>query len=277
VGGKLKIIILALVILLAASLFIIFNIHSEKLKLEYTYNKTKQRLTQENTQLSGRLNSALTDNRSLQDRLEVIQKELEHISSERDELKQRYELIKKENEKLLSASGSYQELVSYKNENQLLKEQVDNLQRDNLALKAELDGFRQEKLKLRQRIEEAKHILKEKALLAGYVKEQEARVIPDSRMWSVDLPPIVVSPQVLSDEGVSSPLEGEILNINKEHNFVVIDLGQRMGVSEGMVFEVSRNEKSLGKIEVIQLREEIAACDIIQADRPFKIGDMVKH
>jgi hypothetical protein len=50
-----------------------------------------------------------------------------------------------------------------------------------------------------------------------------------------------------------------------------------MGVQEGMVFDVFRSNKFLGKVEVIQLRERIAACDIIQADVLFKTGDIVRY
>ena len=70
---------------------------------------------------------------------------------------------------------------------------------------------------------------------------------------------------------------GKILNMNTDYAFVVIDLGQQMGVRKGMVFDVFRRNKFLGRIEVIQLRKKIAACDIVQADTLFKPGDTVRY
>lgn len=278
---KIKIIILVLVILLATSIFIVFSIQNSKLALLREYNYTKEKLTQENEQLANRLNSTLADSKRLKDRLEVIQGDLERISSERNQIQRKFELVNKERQELLEKIGSYaqlqRDLEFSKKENKSFKEEISSLREDNLILKADLSEFRKDKENVKQKIEEAKHILKGKALMAGYAKEQELDVTQEPELWSIDLPPIVVSPPAFSDKGLSFLLEGAILNVNREYNFIVVDLGQRMGVKEGMVFEVYRQKELLGKVEVIQLRQEIAACDIIQADSLFEIGDIVRY
>ncbi len=281
VEGKLKIIILVLVVLLATSLFLIFSIQSSKSALLREYNYTRQKLTQANKELTNKLSSILAENSSLQDRLRVIQEDLERASAERSQVQTRFELINKERAELLEKLKLYAQLQKdlelFKNENRALKEQIDVLEKNKFKLKSDLNGLRRDNEILKQKIEEAQRSLEEKTLMAGYGKEQEVDLTQESELWSVDLPPIVISPQLLADIDLPSSLEGGIINVNREYNFVVIDLGQGMGVREGMVFEVFRKGKFLGKVEVIQLREKIAACDIIQANIPFRVGDIVRY
>jgi archaellum component FlaC len=277
--GKLKTIILILVAFLAASLFIIFNIQSARLSLLREYTSTKQRLTQKNEQLANELNKALQESKNLKDRLGNIERDLERITSEKDEIQRRLELVSREREELLERLSSFQQLQEevklVKNENKSLRERLATLQDSE----AEIDNLRKENENLRQRIKEVKSLLKEKIVMAGYAKEQEPETTEVAKAsGSVDLPPIVVSSSSISPQ-VELPyaLEGKILNVNREHEFVVIDLGRNKGLKQNMVFEVLRDGEPIGEVKVIQIREEIAACDIIESLRPFELGDIVRY
>ena len=278
--GKLKFIILVLVILLAISLFVVFNIQNSKLALFREYNESKERLTQENEKFAKELKRTLTDNQSLQERIGVMQRDLERISSERDQLERSFRLVSKERMALLERIKSYgqlgKDLESFKKENKILKEKVNALGEDKLKLETDLDEFRQDNESLKQELKQAKLSLKEKAL-PRYVGKQEVDLREEYGVRSVDLPPIIVSSEASLGITPFSSLEGKILNVNREYNFVVINLGQHMGVKQGMVFEVFREYELLGKIEVVQVREEITACDIIQVDTPFETGDIVRY
>ena len=279
---KIQIIILFLVILLAVSLFVIFNVQSQKSALEVEYNQIRERLNRENEQLLGQMNSALEENKYLKERLEALHGDLESTSSQRDELQQRFKLVDVERKKLLEKLQNYaqlqKELETFKKENETLQDELSALGKRNSSLETELNKLQAANQSLKQEIEEAKHILKEKTLMAGYVKEQERnkRVEP-AGIWSIDLPPIVVSPQTEPDINSSSLLMGKILHVDTEYNFVVIDLGQETGIAKGMLFEVFRGDRFLGKLEVIQLRDAVAACDIIQANTPFRKGDTIRY
>jgi len=279
--GKLKIVILLLGIFLAISFSIVFVIQNSKLVLLREYNSTKQSLLQENQGLIEQLNGALQENRDLQDRLENIQRDLESISEERVMIQNRYELVNKEREDLLERLESYAQLRKgqefLENENKELKDELETLKKHKLTLEADLSKLRQDNEKLKQKIERAKYTLKEELFENQYAKLQGPKLTQRTKGWSVDLPPIVVSPQASSGNNASLPKEGSILNVSREYNFIVIDLGRHMGVKEGMVFEVFRQDKILGKVKTIQLRDEIAACDIIQADIPFRQGDIVRY
>ena len=270
---KLKIIILVLGVLLAVSLSIVFFIQSSKLALLREYTSEKQRLTQENEKLLSRLNAALAENQSLQDRLELIQADLETTTLAKNQIQEKYDLTNKEREDLLGKIESYAKLEKeqerLRNVNETLKNQIDTLGKHKLTLEDRLNKLKQDNENLRQEIEEAR-------LKAGYTRTGESKLTQRAKSReSIDLPPIVVSGQSYS--GITSPFtkQGNILSVNREYNFVVIDLGQDMGVRNGMVFKILRNNKVLGKVKVIRLRQKIAACDIIQFTTPFRTGDIV--
>ncbi|MFC1667459.1 hypothetical protein ACFL0P_06340 [Candidatus Omnitrophota bacterium] len=66
-------------------------------------------------------------------------------------------------------------------------------------------------------------------------------------------------------------LRGRIVTVNKEHGFVVVDLGKRDGIDIEDVFDVYRGDLQVGSIEVIQARERIAAADIKDTKERFDI------
>ena len=56
----------------------------------------------------------------------------------------------------------------------------------------------------------------------------------------------------------------------------MIDVGLDKGVKQGMTFKVLRNDGVIGEVKAIQIRKDISACDIIQANTALKPGDSVK-
>jgi len=104
-------------------------------------------------------------------------------------------------------------------------------------------------------------------------------VSEDKPKGSVELPAIVVRSLPPSEEKVkteSSSSIGKVLAVNPDSNFVVIDLGVSSGVKAGDTFNVYRDGKSIGLIEVIQTRGNISACDIKKKNTVLKIGDSIK-
>ncbi|MBN3038626.1 MAG: hypothetical protein JW869_04325 [Candidatus Omnitrophica bacterium] len=72
--------------------------------------------------------------------------------------------------------------------------------------------------------------------------------------------------------------EGRVITVNNKHEFVVINLGGDDGLEKGMSFDVYRNEMRIGKVEVIETRKNIAACDIKEArGTSIKINDTVRR
>jgi hypothetical protein len=71
-------------------------------------------------------------------------------------------------------------------------------------------------------------------------------------------------------------LEGKIITISGKHKFAVINLGRDNGVETGMEFDVYRGEENIGVIEVIEMRNNISACDVKEISvKKLKVGDVV--
>ncbi|MFH1857280.1 MAG: hypothetical protein ABH845_00020 [Candidatus Omnitrophota bacterium] len=71
----------------------------------------------------------------------------------------------------------------------------------------------------------------------------------------VDLGQIVVSAR--------PTLEGKILVVNDKFQFVVINLGQNADLGAGSLLNVYRGDQFIGRIQVEQIRENVAACKIL--------------
>ncbi|MBU1006640.1 MAG: hypothetical protein KKH08_03495 [Candidatus Omnitrophica bacterium] len=103
----------------------------------------------------------------------------------------------------------------------------------------------------------------------------------------VDLPPIVletgrhgtdrVSASSFDMMSNSSTLKGRVVTVNREHNFVVIDLGEQDGVGIGTMFNVYRKNILIAQLKTIQCRQRISACDIIDAKEEYyvEIDDII--
>jgi len=114
-------------------------------------------------------------------------------------------------------------------------------------------------------------------------KNVEARAEAYHTPQEVDLPPIVLErSSYTADTAIDitdspdwlnrpSGLRGNVVTINREHNFVVIDLGKYHGVETGDRFNIYRGEILIGTLEAIQCRDRIAACDITDIKDGFYI------
>lgn len=106
------------------------------------------------------------------------------------------------------------------------------------------------------------------ALQENAARPKEVRAEAYHSPEEVDLPPIVAQKTAklttpsMERVGENAELKGRIVTINKEHNFVVIDIGRQDGVGIGNKFNVYRGTAFLGSIEIIQARDRIAAADI---------------
>ena len=117
---------------------------------------------------------------------------------------------------------------------------------------------------LEDKIADAGNILKEKSMAFEELQDQLEQTIEGgkkiiaSESASVELPPIVVKPGA---PGLKE-LRGEIIAVNREEKFVVIDIGESSGLRPGVLLKIIRGDKEVGSAEVIETRKEISAADI---------------
>ena len=200
------------------------------------------------------------------------------------------------NEKL--AETLSEDLVREKRDKKSISDQLDNLRSENFELKSRLmtmgdkkvslEGklvdLQQEREVLAKRLSELDQVLQERVDSIIQVKNDlktaraETKDIQAKDSRVVQLQPIVVkAAEETTGQKSSSGSTGQVLAINDENNFVIIDMGEDAGVKMGQTFTVSRNSQKIAVVEVIQTRKEISAADIksVGSGSKIKIGDMV--
>lgn len=164
-------------------------------------------------------------------------------------------------------------------------------------MNSDLDQQRELRLDLEQRLNKAQDDLKnikaklttmesEKATLEAKVKEFEANA-------DVELGKIVVNPEPPADSNAPQAAgtdkkivevasttkvqEGKVLVLNKEYNFVVINLGSKDGVFMGDQFSIYEGSKYIGDVKVEKLQDSMSAAGFLSEDIKDKIkeGDKV--
>lgn len=173
-------------------------------------------------------------------------------------------------------------------ENNALKSRVsefEEIAKEYNSLLAEKDSMRARIARLENDVEsKGQEINKFKvAFQESAVKLQEMRAEAYHSPREVELPPIVAQKTAkltapsLERIGEKAGIEGRIVTVNKEHNFVVIDLGKQDGIGIGNKFNVYRGQAFLGSVEVIQARDRIAAADIkdLKEGMDIEINDTV--
>ena len=174
-------------------------------------------------------------------------------------------------------------------ENSTLKSRISELG----EIAKEYNSFLAEKENMKAKIASLQSDLEDKnqeinkfkvALQENAARSQETRAETYHSPEEVDLPPIraqkiakLTSPSLERVGETTAGLKGRIVTINKEHNFVVIDLGKQDGIDIGNRFNVYRGEMFLGSVEIIQARDRIAAADIkdIKEGMDIEINDTV--
>lgn len=72
-------------------------------------------------------------------------------------------------------------------------------------------------------------------------------------------------------------LKGKILLVNRQQQFVVINLGKNNGIRHGMIFDVYRNDQKIGSLRVVEVRNNLSAADIIRTSEDIiQKNDIVK-
>jgi chromosome segregation ATPase len=198
-----------------------------------------------------------------------------------------------------------EQLKSLSEEQRRLSNQLKTLSRQKNALQRRLENAQQEKDKLSQRISELDATLKDKlaelfdakqkleetnkalkgisktttkstaATTAVTAQSSTPSLQPQQQPAAVNLPPIVVHSAAVQKSFVG-PFLAKVLAVNEENNFVIIDSGQRQGLKAGDSLSVYRDKKKIATVEVIQVRKDVAACDIKQTVASIHVGDTVR-
>ena len=221
------------------------------------------------------LNKQLSDTKMKLAEFDRSNKELtikiDEVSKERDRVEKDME-IKERTMNIMS-----RDLVSEREARKIAMEELAKLRSENVGYKRELVMLNKEKVTLQgnvkdasdkrdtleQKISGVENVMKGKSLeLEELQKELTTTIKGDTGVTtrettSVELPPIVVK----SGSGPKG-LRGEVLAVNPEEKFIVVNLGEASGVGPGNQLKVLRKNKEIGSVEIIETRKDISAADI---------------
>ncbi len=219
------------------------------------------------------INSLRNEKQDLLRQLDYNQKLLDSISQE---------VVRERNDKV-KIQDSFKTI---KNENGVLSRQLKGLNNRKAVLDRKIQDLQVGKGVVEKRLSEMETMLTDRISQINSLKDELDAIrsgkplaaLEKKPRESVELPAIVVRSTPASEKEKAEPpvFGGKILAVNPDNNFVVIDLGVSSGVKPGDAFNVYREGKSIGSIEVIQARSNISACDIKRMSAPLKIGDSIK-
>ncbi len=192
------------------------------------------------------------------------------------------------------------ELARSKSDKKFAVEQFDNIRKENDTLRSQIKELSTTKIALEKsivRLTEDKSDLQKKLvgteeMIQGKIEEvwdikktlnDKLKEAKDAASNNIELSPIVVSArvnspedEVMADASTSAGLAGQIISVNEDNNFIIVDKGETSGVKLGDKLNVYRGPDFIAQVEVIQVRTDVSAADIREKRTKIKVGDSVR-
>ncbi|MBF0531467.1 MAG: hypothetical protein HQL23_00035 [Candidatus Omnitrophica bacterium] len=210
------------------------------------------------------------DGRDLRKQIEVLQSKLKEADDSLNGVREDLDVKIAVNQKLKEESDKLNaELSSMKQNNKSLQDKLDKQIADteqkvrdlNAQIDQEKSAKREIELKLKETETKARDL--EKKLAAAAAPQPVEGVVPAENIVPAAT---TAKPRVNLDKIIVNPAnipEGRIVSVDKDTEFVIIDLGQKDGVVTGMDFSVYRGKEYLGDIRVTRVQTKMSAADLI--------------
>lgn len=244
--GPVIILIILLILSLGAAALGFIGLQNEK--------QTSSRLLQEKEDLQRSEKSAKKE-------IARLNEQIEELKTERDQRQariQEYEaVIAKAKEDLDTEKTAKEEALS---EIAKSKEELASLKSAKEAVESELKTVQSSLGELKGQlatIQKAKEEESKKAV-SSKSKDQE------SKTQDVQLEKIVIAssdaagPAGSQGASQAKALEGKVLVVNKDYDFVVVNLGQKDDINLADTLEVFRNDKKIGEMKIEEVRDAMS-------------------
>jgi hypothetical protein len=264
-GGRAVVIVVGMIAVIAigvAGTAIVFQMRERDLRIQRegelrTLRIEKQELEQQVTTIQDakeRLESELTRATSELDQIAL------QVAEERDA---KAALVKSIDERQREIDRLGKDAEQLKAERDQLAEQVTKLKSDQQGLQTQLSTLQQEK------------------------EELEIKLAEFSPQPTVELDRVVVTDPEASLGSLAltqpagsqvSTVQGQVIVVNREYDFVVINLGRNQGLAVGQEFRVIRGERVMGRVKVEKIYDELSAAAILpDTDKDaIREGDLVR-
>ena len=283
--GLLAVIILIalIVVSLCLAVLVFFALQQEKakgmkLQAELADVKTAQKIAESKLEESKKAISALELKlKEAQAQIDTLNSDLSQEKTARQEASAQAELLKKE------ADDQKQKRTDL--EKKLTEEQKSSVDQAN-----KLKALENRRITLEARIKELESKLEEyntKDVELGTIVVAPEASTPQQAASPKKTAPLkpaaaaaATQPTVSSASGPQggSSFEGKLLVVNKDYNFVVINMGSKDGVHAGDIFSVYHAGKYAGDVKVDKVHDSMAAAGFSSADMKDKVseGDKVE-
>jgi len=220
-----------------------------------------------------------------------LQLNLEDLQAEKDEIERRIQYGKDLSDSLSLELARAQNDKKFLNdrlekiagENSTLRDQIRELTSTKLALEKNIVRLQDQKSEIEAKLDETENVIQGRINEIWEIKDSLEQDFGVEQQLSsqVQLPPIVVSDRPMDteldpNEFPAPGINGNIVSVNNDNNFVIIDIGQDEGIHLGDSLNIYRGAEYVAGIEVIQVRQDIAAADIISKVSDIQVGDAVR-
>ena len=212
-----------------------------------------------------------------QERLSRIKNEIDGLNKSTDNLVQRAASLESEafsHKQELDIAKS--QLTRLNNHNLSVRKQIEQANANIINIQSRLEYFTKETLKVDERLE---LLLKTKDALIQQLEQYiKTPAQPTAAGRSTqDQYQDIYSTMQEEEFYEGDFLAGEVLTVNREFAFLVVNLGQSSGIKEGMILTIQRDNRNLAQAKVETVRDYISVALFIDAeDVPVvKTGDKV--
>lgn len=150
-------------------------------------------------------------------------------------------------------------------------------------LKVDMEAYKSAKTDLETKLSTAKDNINSMQAQLKSLDEQkktlESKVAElETKLGGVELGKIVVGAPEPAGVGTTQAaagvsIEGKILVVNKDYNFVVINLGVKDGINAGDVFSVYRQEAYIGDVKVEKVHDAMSAAGFVSPEMKDKVNE----
>ena len=146
-------------------------------------------------------------------------------------------------------------------------DQLTQLQTERDAIKQQLADLEQAKNELEAKVMELSDrptVELDKVVVSGEPSGSLASASPDSRALPVSTT-------------TASSATGQVVVVNREYDFIVMNMGKNQGLTVGQEFKIVRGSEVLGKVKVERVYDELSAAAILPESKKDSIreGDAV--
>lgn len=221
--------------------------------------------------------------RDEQDKSSSLKAETDKVSFQEINIRKEAKDVKDEkeafNKELQNQSGRVQQIheniAGIKNVEKVLSEQLSEKDKTLMGLKNMLNSITRKQSGLDEELKKAKLDYMAVAERVDYFRKEKKGLEESVRTYiappqGVELKKIVVK--------VTPPVEGEIVEVNREYSFAVIDMGLEDDMRSGNILAIYRNDEFMAKAVVENVYKEMSSIIVLDEWRDVGLapGDIAR-